>query len=560
MKYAAVTTFPNAAWEVHAKEMLASFRQNWDCPILIALDDDSLTKDTAAVLAHPEDTLAIGITDEQSIFLKRNFEKDDPKDYRKQYTRFSHKVFAMDKALDLYGDKIEYLVWIDADVITHKKVTEEDLKAWLPGDRIASYLGRKDWSSSETGFIIFNMKNGGREFIKAWKEMYLNDEILTFPEWTDAYAFDMLAARFNKTNNKDIFWNLSQGLEGRDVFEASPLGTHMTHFKGPRKSEINPIYSQQAKEKKQHSNALHGGTYDINNLNILTQNCVKDDTIKENVTANLQIIDTWLEYNAILDEEIVICSAGPSLCVEDILPWYEKGVKIVAVKHALKRLLSAGIKPWACILLDPREHVSNFVRYPVREINWFVASMVDPQVTNHLVEYGCKVFGYHAMVGAEEMKRIPKNHILVQGGSATATRGISLLKQLGFRKMHLYGYDCCYFHKPDLHEKKGNGKLRYEEVTLAANTWGGQHEYRTWWTEGQFLAQVQEMSKIYFQDAELQLHTYGDGIIPWMNKAKQREQAWREYMINKHHQYLIDKPTINDWLTSHGTDKSSLTA
>ena len=554
MKYGVVTTFPNAAWDVYAKQMLASFRANWNCPILVVLDDDTLLKNgelTSVLNVHPEDSACISDDPEKKAFLERNVGKDDPMDYRKQPVRFSHKVFAMESAVHFFADKIDYLIWLDADVITKAPVTENHIKEWAPAEgQIASFLGRKDWSASETGLLVFRVGDATREFIRSWKRIYTSDEILSYPELTDAFAFDGLRSRFNEANKKELFRNLSEGLPGRDVFEASPLGQVMEHYKGNRKKQVAPIYTKKA---VQHSNAMHGNQYDVKNMNIQTKNCVPDDTIKENVSMNLRIIDKWITENSLTDEEVVICSAGPSLSVDEIMPYYRRGVKIVAVKHALQKLLDAGITPWACVLLDPRGHVADFVQYPNRKIKWFVASMVDPRVTQHLIDYGCDVYGYHAVVGADEITRVPRGHILLGGGSATATRGISLLYTLGFRKMHLFGYDCCYFKKPDLNEKKDNGRLRFEEVTLTAQSWGNRTEVRTFWTEGQFLAQVQEMDKIYLENSELQLNIYGDGIIPWMFKHQQKLKAWKAHEKEKRHQAISGNPDINQWLSSNGT-------
>jgi len=104
----------------------------------------------------------------------KDFKKPDTEPgnkFRYEYIRFSHKVFATSEVLKepSFAD-LEYLIWMDADVVTHKFVTEEDIVQFHGPyeNSIASYLGRKEWSS-ETGFICFNLKNGGREFIQQWK-------------------------------------------------------------------------------------------------------------------------------------------------------------------------------------------------------------------------------------------------------------------------------------------------------------------------------------------------------------------------------------------------------
>ena len=132
---------------------------------------------------------------------------------------------------------------------------------------------------------------------------------------------------------------------------------------------------------------------DTKNLKVQTKNCVDHSIIQNNIKGNLELIHNWLDICKPNDEEIVIANAGPSLCVDEIRPFYEKGIKIVAVKHALQKLLDADIIPWACMLLDPREHVKDFVSHPkANQVLWFVASMVNPEVTKTLINQGCKVW------------------------------------------------------------------------------------------------------------------------------------------------------------------------
>lgn len=578
-KFAAVTTFPDAAWNGYAKSMLDTYCELWpkEAPIMVRLDYGTekyqgFMKATRGEPLQPNeakaahvalevancyrngiDAITCGITKEQAEFIARNGQRPVSKDYRSHYVRFSHKVFAMKLALDTIRAGIpenikdaEYLIWIDADVVTKRLIPVEAIEKWLPADnQIASYLGRKDWSESETGLIIFNLKNGGDVFIENLWGMYVNDTLLENgnENLTDAYAFDLVRAKYGA----DKFRNLSENIGDRDVFEASLLGEYLEHYKGPRKNELAPQGSTAVKKRM---------AYDANRMQIQTRNCVDHEVIQKNVETNMKLIphDKWLPIcKPKPDEEIVICSGGPSLSPDDIMPWVKKGAKIVAVKHALDRLLKWDIVPWAVILLDPRQHVGGFVEYPHRDINYFVASMCDPQVTIHLLKHKMKVWGYHASVGAEEDKFIPNGHVIVQGGSATATRGLSLLEGLGFRKMHLYGYDCCYLEKPDLSDQKENGRMKYEEITLTAESWGGMHSVRTFWTEGQFLAQIQEMSKLYFPKPNLELHTYGDGVIPWMHKHLNRYNAWKDWVLDREKKELDASKDVEELLNGRST-------
>jgi len=560
MKYAAVTTFPLSAYHAYAKQMIASYLEFWpkEVPLFIVLDEgmgqqavlDDLVNSFPGQLV-----ICTSYSDEQRAFLKRHENFQETSDYKTHYVRFSHKVFAVDQMVKNVNP-LDYLIWLDADIITQKPITLEDFEKWLPQDgTTVSYMGRKDWSASETGFLAFDLSNQlGKEIIDEWKSFYVSDELLKHEEFTDAYAFDLIfKQRFavgakedaERLNYSNPLYNLTYNVPGRDVFEHSPMGQFMTHYKGPRKKEIAPS----------EANTLSGKSLNIADMGIRTRNCVQDDTIKENVSMNMRLIRNWLQVCKPHDEEVIICSAGPSLSVDDILPHYRAGKKIVAVKHALQKLLDADIIPWACMLLDPRPHVGDFIKHPHPDITYFVASMVDPLVTKHLLASHAKVVGYHALVGAAEEQRIPVGHVLIQGGSATSTRGLSLLEAMGFRKITGYGYDCCYLARPDLQERKPNGKFKFEEVTLESETWGGGVSKRTFWTEGQFLAQVQEIRNLYLPKDHMSLTFHGEGIIPWMVNHLQKHKKWREFVVDEQiTKVMNDAPTLESFL--NGTDQS----
>jgi hypothetical protein len=527
MKIALTTTFPNAL--DYPKESLESWLKYLpeDLTILIGLDPCKNLPKTEEWLIP----LFKERTEKETAYLSRDFEKEQieflqrnkeisksKEDYRFQYVRFSFKVFTLYQAMLFAIERdYDYLVWLDADIVIKKNIEFKDIEEWLPKDGVASYLGRKDWDHSECGFMVFNLKNGGKEFITRLRNMYLTDEVLTLPQWHDSFVFDHIRAEFISANKKDVFLNLTKDVAGRDVFDNCVLSKFMEHKKGNKKFTQN-----------------QNGAIDLNDLKVQTKNCVDHDIIQKNIKGNLELITNWVDVCAKSNEEIVIVNAGPSLCAEDIRPFYDKGVKIVAVKHALSKLLDAGIIPWACVLLDPREHVKDFVKHPkANQVNWFVASMVSPEVTKELLDQDCKVFGYHAYVGADEQKILPKEHVnkMIAGGSATATRGIALLNVLGFSTFYLFAYDLCSFEIPDFTLKKGDRSI-WTEVTLKTDTASDEQIKRTFWTKGEFLAQVQEMRN-FFQVIGLdKFKIYGEGIIPWIYRNLKLREKWLQYKNN----------------------------
>lgn len=522
-----LTTFGKKCWESGvAKEMVYSFGKYWpaEIPLVVAADPDCRGyEQEIARLLRPSDLLTFERTPSREEWLKQHASVPVGADYRTHFVRWSHKVWCMNEAVHNV-DGADHMIWMDSDIVTHSSVSIEDIKTWLPKNADISYMGRRDWSESETGFIGFKLNDNAKQFISEWHALFESGRLLReHDNQTDAYAFDVVRAM-----GEAEFDNLTANIAGRDVFDESPMASKMEHIKGPKRKK-QYLEAAMKDMTDDPTPLMNKGALDVNNMGIKTKNNMPMESICNNIFHNLRNIEHWLDYLRPNGEEVVLVSAGPSLTREEIMPYVERGVKIVAVKHALDRLKSWGIQPWACILLDGRDHVGNFIEFPDKDVLYIVASMVDHTLVNKLARAQVPMIGYHAYVGAEIQQVIPAGHLLVEGGSATSTRGINVLHALGFRKIHIHGIDCCYLEKPNLAEVKENGKLKYMEVPIEAETWGGKRQKRTFWTEGQFLAQVQEFSNIYYpmhKNGDIELTVHGDGIVPWMWKNKLLHEKW----------------------------------
>lgn len=537
---AVVTTFPNGMWDIYARKMLQSFVTNWpaEIPLLVALDNDALAPDVDKII-RPQDALAIGPEPDHAAFIQRNHTKDHPSDYRKQAVRFCHKVFAIHRAVKAIakqteGIKPRYLIWMDADVLTTRKVTLADIEAALPkeGDAV-SYLGRKDWPHSECGWLAFDLENSGDMVIDAVFKAYCRDEIFNHEQWHDSWIFDRVRASFTIENQAGRWTNLTADKPGIDIWQHSPMAAWSTHYKGPvAKAQLGgqPVAIPQGQR--------------TGNVTILTKNSLPDATIQRHVRENQKQITRWLQPCKENNEEIVVCSAGTTLIPEDLREEVKAGRKIVAVKHALTPLKAAGITPWACILLDPREHVANFVDEPDKDIIWLVASQVDPRAVKKLLDAGCTVWGYHAAVGAGEIDLIRQQEAsIVSGGSATATRGLFLLDMLGFRKFRLYGYDLALPDKPDLDARDEQGQPKYLEFSIQFSHPASDTALkRAFWSEPQYIAQYQEMTEI-INKPKWTFKAFGWGIVPFLVTSKNvldlREQERKAKIAGKITNYNI---------------------
>lgn len=518
---AVVTTFPDNSWLIYSKQMLESFVRYWpaEVPLLVKLDTNLLEDDVKKIL-RPQDGLVCGWTKEHGEFVERNKDKEHKDDYRKQPIRFCHKVFALkfasDSSMQARAAKAEdaprYIIWMDADVITTSQVSFDDIAKCLPveGDAVA-YMGRKDWDHSECGWLAFDLQEDAQMIINEVYSFYNSDAIIKSEQQHDSWAFDCAMFRGSAFNPKCT--NLTLDKPGREIWQHSPMAKFSRHYKGP-------IAKQEFYQETQNNPAMKVSHGDRSvPLRIQTKNSIPNESIHKNIIENQFQIKNWVSDCLPNDEEIVVVSAGPTLVAEDLADEIKAGRKIVAVKHAIGRLKESGIKPWACMLLDPRDHVYDFVENPDTDVIWFVASQVTPKAVKKLIDSGCIVWGYHAAVGANESELIERQHdAIVHGGSATATRGLYLLEKLGFRNFRLYGYDLCFPDKPDLNLKDEHGQPKYFEASIVAEKINYSAK-RTFWSQGELLAQYQEMVDI-INKTKWKIRAFGQGIVPFLSEAE----------------------------------------
>jgi hypothetical protein len=101
-------------------------------------------------------------------------------------------------------------------------------------------------------------------------------------------------------------------------------------------------------------------------LEIKPKNCEDDKTIQENILNSLRHGLPFVDQCRVHDLTAVMCSGGPKLDdhIADIKKFPKKKNRIICVKHSHDKLIEAGIVPFGCVLLDPRDHVRDFIENP----------------------------------------------------------------------------------------------------------------------------------------------------------------------------------------------------
>ena len=260
------------------------------------------------------------------------------------------------------------------------------------------------------------------------------------------------------------------------------------------------------------------------------RDCVPKDYIRNNIKENMKLIDKnrWLDkYSLHLDIGIIV-SGGPNIDYDEIKQILKENPSAVllCVKHSYPGLIANGIKPWACVVLDPRD-IDGVSTHGIKRkelfktiepsTKFFLASMTDPSVTKYLQKHKADVWGWHAFteslrddadrklgmknnqVKIRDDLGMPQGTTLITGGTCAAMRSIGILHTMGFRQIHLFGFDSSLKDTPTKEMRKETTgsedeepRPKYFQVSV---------KEQPYWTTGELLAMAQDCEKTFADKA-----------------------------------------------------------
>ena len=540
-----VTSFSADGFKRYARKMLLSVIENWKDDLKLIAYYHDFTDDLVKELPESDKIEYRNLDNIQDMKNYKQLMKlhdgteggKIPYNWRMDAIKWCNKVYALtDLSLEIGEQEARggWLIWLDADTVTTKPFSEERvLRLFKKGAELV-HLGRKDIDYSETSFIAFNLDYQSPHYLLAdLRGCYDIGEVTAYREWHDGFIFERLLKIYVAHGLR--VQNLSQGVEAVAAFAQSPLSQYMIHYKGNLKNNVE-------EEEEEVGTIIPTQTSAVDTLDktlprkvpiiVKPKDSVPKETIVSNINENLKILDKWDMVRScnINDEHAIIVSGGPSLDISKLkyLARKTKG-KIICVKHSYPTLLKAGIKPWACVILDPRPVEGTSTHGIVRSTlfdkvdpstKFFVASMTDPSVTKLLKEKTDNIYGWHAFSQAikdsiktkedgDALKaNIGEDATFVTGGTCAAMRAIGMMHIFGFRNFHLFGFDCCMegeLSAEELSRTMEDGKKKYMRVETNG------YEF---WTTGELLAMAQDCEKLFNnKDIEMNINVYGEGTL-----------------------------------------------
>jgi SAM-dependent methyltransferase len=139
----------------------------------------------------------------------------------------------------------------------------------------------------------------------------------------------------------------------------------------------------------------------------------------------------------------LLIGGGPSLKddIETIRRQQAAGAEIVALNGAGRHLVRHGIVPDRLIVIDPRERNVEFVTTLAAE-RYLLASQCHPAVFDALFGDGADVEMFHLNLPGL-VEALPKGRFVtpINGVVSAGLVAMSVLATMGYRTLHLYGYD-----------------------------------------------------------------------------------------------------------------------
>lgn len=170
-----------------------------------------------------------------------------------------------------------------------------------------------------------------------------------------------------------------------------------------------------------------------------------DDVLFANVEANSRRDVPWVRSVAAHDGQAVIVGGGPSVVdwLHEIRYRKGEGQTIFALNNAARFLVEQGIEVDHQVVVDAREHNAKFLGFAKHHL---LASQCHPLLFDEAKgatlwhqEYPADMARFDACLPANYPA-----HTLIGGGTTVGLSAMALVYALGYRKIHLYGYDSSY--------------------------------------------------------------------------------------------------------------------
>lgn len=281
-----------------------------------------------------------------------------------------------------------------------------------------------------------------------------------------------------------------------------------------------------------------------------------EEKLTENILYSIKLDRQWVDkFEDEHDGHAVIIGGGPSLKhdLKEIFLRKNNGQHIFSLNNSWQWLVDKGLYPDAHIMLDARPENAKFVpTFPVKK---YYASQCDKTVWDAAPD----AFLWNHLNAMNLVEDDPRANTMIAGGSTVGLNAMALAYVLGYRKIHLYGFDSSY---DEERHHAYDQDLNDKERVIVATAAGQEFTTAAWMAD-----QVNQFCTLLPQLIELGciVTVHGYGMLPHvakhMNKAPTDEISniagiwWPSHDLEC--QGSIDKTVCDtDVILSYVKDKS----
>ncbi len=253
---------------------------------------------------------------------------------------------------------------------------------------------------------------------------------------------------------------------------------------------------------------------------------VPDAQVIANVHASLERGLPELEEVPPHDRPVCIVGGGPSVAgyLPELMARKRNGQAIWALNGAHDWLVDHGISPDAAWLVDSRPDNAAFYEMTLPHTAYYIAGRCDPAVFDALEGRNVTVWWDQSV--KEILADAGHSRLLIGGGTTVGMKALCGAYALGYRTMHLYGYDSSYG-EVDHHvyrQPLNDGETIYEVRV------GDGPEARTFRAAGWMLGQAKNYGAIApaLAEAGCRIVLHGDGLLYAIEAERQRQMAEKE--------------------------------
>ncbi len=231
-----------------------------------------------------------------------------------------------------------------------------------------------------------------------------------------------------------------------------------------------------------------------------------DEVIFAQVSINAQRDIPWVASSPTGEVPCLIVGGGPSLgkTLPLVKQMADAGCPVFALNGAAKYLTAHDIPCWQ-VVIDPREQNIDFL--DDKAAGHILASQCHPA----LFERGKNVLGFHvAMEGIGDHIKEGAHATLIGGGITSGLTALALVYTLGYRQIHLHGYDSSDADDGAAHAY-AQGETRAEKKRLDC-MFKGKH-YRCSFAMYKQAEEFEKFSRM-LADLDAVIHVHGEGLLP----------------------------------------------